>query len=39
MEDAIWALLYDEYLATYFYTPDAWEEEFEGMADGSGISN
>jgi len=39
MEAAIYALLADEYLATYFYTPPAWEEEFEGMADGSGISN
>jgi len=39
MEAAIEAILADEYLATYFYTPPAWEEEFQGMADGSNISN
>jgi len=32
-------LLEDEYLATYFFTPENWEREFHGMADGSGISN
>jgi len=32
-------LLEEEYLATYFFTPPAWEEEFHGMADGSGISD
>jgi len=39
IEEVADMLLESEYLATYYFTPATWEEEFAGMADGSGISN
>jgi len=39
IEEVMEMILESEYLSTYYYTSPTWEDEFNGMADGSGIAN
>jgi len=39
IEGVMEMILESEYFATYYYTNPTWEDEFNGMADGSGIAN
>jgi len=39
IEGVMEMILNSEYLATYYYTNPNWEDEFNGMTDGSGIEN